>query len=230
MYKRQVDNWANISGGITLWNGSNILRSKGDLTLKGVSMPGIGIYLTVATAAGGSVTSDNGNITINGLNDSGYGSTYVRMPIAATNGSVYISGAGSSSYGTGGIAQDGWYGSVSAKYDINMIGYSTAMHGIYLNVGSVTSSDGSIYFSGYTSSTNTGYYGIYSNAINASAVNGSIVFQGAKINSAGTGSGYLVNAAGTVDGSNNPAPVFAVADPANMAYACLLYTSDAADD
>jgi autotransporter-associated beta strand protein len=100
-----------------------------------------------------------------------------------------------------------------------MIGYSTAMHGIYLNVGSVTSSDGSIYFSGYTSSTNTGYYGIYSNAINASAVNGSIAFQGAKINSSGTGSGYLVNAAGTLDGSNNPAPIFAVPDSTSMASA-----------
>ena len=213
------NNWANISGGITLWDGSDVLQSKGDLTLKGVSMQGIGIYLTVVSAAGGGVTSDNGNITINGLNNSGYGSTYLRMPITATNGSVYISGAGNSYYGTGGIAQDSGYGSVSAKYDINMIGYSTAMNGVYLNVGSVTSTNGSIYLSGYTSSTNGGYYGIYSNAINASAVNGSIAFQGAKINSAATGSGYLVNAAGTLDVSNNPAPIFAVADSANIAYA-----------
>jgi len=208
-------NWANISGGITLWDGSNVLQAKGDLTLKGVSMQGIGSYLTVATGSGGGVISDNGNISIDGLSNSIYAGTYIRMPITATNGSVYISGAGN---GTAGIAQDLWYGSVSAKYDINMIGYATGAHGINLSVGSVTSSNGSVYLSGYASSTNTGYYGIYSNAINASATNGSVAFQGAKINSASTGSGYLVNAAATLDVSNNPAPLFAVADSANMAY------------
>jgi len=46
-----------------------------------------------------------------------------------------------------------------------------------------------------------------------------VTLQGAKINSASTGSGYLVNAAGTLDASNNPAPIYAVADAANMAYA-----------
>ena len=208
---------ADISGGITLLNDSNTLRAYGNLTLKGVSMQGIGIYLTVSSGAGGSVTSDTGNIVIDGLSNSGYAATYIRIPMVATLGSISISGAGNGA----GIYQDGYTGSVTAKNDVNMIGYATGGHGIYLGFGSVTSSNGNMVLSGYTSSATTSYYGIYSNTINASAVNGSINFQGAKINSASTGSGYLVNAAGTMSGGspNLPAPLFAVADSTNPAFA-----------
>jgi hypothetical protein len=87
-----------------------------------------------------------------------------------------------------------------------------------VNVGAITSSNGSVTLSGYTSSTNAGYYGIYSNAKDVLATNGSITFQGAKINSSSAGSGYLVNAAAALDGTT-PAPIFATADAANMAMA-----------
>ncbi|WP_215299723.1 autotransporter-associated beta strand repeat-containing protein, partial [Polynucleobacter sp. AP-Nino-20-G2] len=211
-----VNGWLNTSGGISLWSTSDILRAYGNVTLKGVSMGGIGVFLGANNLAGGGVTADTGNIVINALSNSGYAAVYVRLPVAATLGSVSISGAGSGA----GIYQDAWSGAVSAKADINMIGYATSGHGIYYAAGPVSSSNGNINIYGYTSSTNTGYYGTYSNAISASAINGSVTFQGSTISSASTGSGYLVNAAATMSGGtpNIPAPIFAVADSVNPAY------------
>jgi fibronectin-binding autotransporter adhesin len=210
--------WANISGGITLWNDTNTLRAYGGLTLKGVSMQGIGVFLTYTSASGGSVTADTGNVVIDGLSNSIYSGTYIRIPVVATAGSVSISGAGA---GVAGISQDGHTGSVSASTDITMTGYNTSGgYGLQLTTGSVSSTNGTITFSGYTASTNTGHYGVYS-TVNASAVNGSVNFQGSKMTSASTGSGYLVNAAAAMSGGspNIPAPIFAVADSANPAFA-----------
>ncbi|MBV5337222.1 MAG: hypothetical protein J0653_04445, partial [Deltaproteobacteria bacterium] len=86
-----VTNWANISGGITLWSGADTLRAYGNLTLKGVSMGGIGVFLTYASSTGGSVTADTGNIVIDGINNNAsYGATYIRMPITSTLGAVSI--------------------------------------------------------------------------------------------------------------------------------------------
>jgi hypothetical protein len=207
---------AGISGGITLYTSTDTLRAKGDVTLKGVSMQGIGLYLTVAD--GGSTTqgvrSDTGNIVMDGLNNnSSYGATYIRLPVVATAGSISISGAG----GYNGIRQDAWQGSISASGDINLIGYARATDGLYFNVGSITSTGGSVTLSGYTPSTTTTDYGIYSNARAVTASNGSVIFQGAKINATGTGSTLFANAAlnqtsGQID------PIFAVADPVNPAF------------
>jgi hypothetical protein len=133
-----ITDWANISGGITLYSGSVIIRAKGNLTLNGVSSSGIGLYLTYAAATGGGITSDEGSIVMNGLsNAASYGGAIIRLPITATLGSVSISAAGQN-YA---YYQDAWYGSVSAKTDVNIIGYATAGHGIYLGIGSVTSSN-----------------------------------------------------------------------------------------
>jgi len=208
---------SDISGGLTLYSGSDLLQAKGNLTVNAVNMQGLALYLTIASASGGGIISDTGNIVMNGLsNNASYGGSVIRLPITATLGSVSISAAGQN-YA---YYQDNWYGSVSAKTDVNIIGYATANHGIYLGIGSITSSNGNVILSGYTSSTNTGHYGIYS-TVNASAVNGSVTLQGSKMTSASTGSGYLVNAAGTMSGGspNLPAPIFAVADAGNSAMA-----------
>lgn len=209
---------SDYAGGITLYSGSDLLQAKGNVTLNAVNMPGIALYLTAANASGGGVISDTGNIVMNGLSNCiAQPATYIRMAITATLGSVTISGAGNK-YG---IYQDAWSGSVTAKTDVNMIGYALTGYGIYYGIGPVTSSNGNVILSGYTSSATTTDYGIYSNAIGVSASNGSVTFQGSKMTSASTGSGYLINAAGTMSGGtpNIPVPICAVADSANSAFA-----------
>jgi autotransporter-associated beta strand protein len=207
--------WANISGGITLWSGLDTLRAYRNVTLKGVSMQGIGVYLTVTDLGSiDGVKSDTGNILIDGLSNSAYAGTYVRIPVTATAGYVSISGAGSGA----GIYQDSAQGNVTADGNISMVGYATAGHGIYYGVGGVTSSNGNVTLSGYSSSSNAGYYGIYSNARSVSAANGSVIFQGAKIASASSGSGYLVNAAQNITGGV-PDPIYATADAGNPVFA-----------
>jgi autotransporter-associated beta strand protein len=95
-----------------------------------------------------------------------------------------------------------------------LLGYATAGHGIYLGIGSISSSNGNVTFSGYTSSATTTDYGIYSNAINASASNGSVTFQGAKLDTVTT----LANAIITRVTNTRPDPYFAIADSANPAF------------
>jgi hypothetical protein len=125
--------------------------------MNGVSGQGIGLYLTFANDTGGGIIAERGNIVMNGLsNNSSYGGAIIRLPITATLGSVSISAAGQN-YA---YYQDAWQGTVSAKNDVNIIGYATAGDGIYLNAGSLSSSDGDVILSGTTTSTNTGHYGI----------------------------------------------------------------------
>ena len=88
-----------------------------------------------------------------------------------------------------------------------MTGYATGVNGIYLGIGSVTSSHGNVILSGVTTSTNTAHYGIESSAIGVSAVNGSVTFQGAKLDTATT----LANAVSNTS-SGSPAPYFSIAD------------------
>jgi autotransporter-associated beta strand protein len=205
-----VNNWANISGGVTLYDGGVTIRAKGNLTLNGVSSSGIGLYLTYTAGTGGGITSDEGNILMNGLsNAASYGGALIRLPITATLGSVTFSGSGQN-YG---YYQDAWYGSVWAKTDVNLIGYATNGHGIYLGIGSVTSGDGNVILSGYTSSATTTDYGIYSNGINASASNGSVTFQGSQLDNVTT----LANAISSRVTNTRPDPYFAIADAAVMA-------------
>ena len=202
-----VHNWANISGGVTLYDGGVTIRAKGNLTLNGVSSSGIGLYLTYTAGTGGGITSDEGNILMNGLsNAASYGGALIRLPITATLGSVTFSGSGQN-YG---YYQDAWYGSVWAKTDVNLIGYATNGHGIYLGIGSVTSGDGNVILSGYTSSATTTDYGIYSNGINASASNGSVTFQGSQLDNVTT----LANAISSRVTNTRPDPYFAIADAA----------------
>ena len=203
-------NWACISGGITLYSGGVTLQAYNNLTMNGVSGQGIGLYLTFANSTGGGIVAERGNIVMNGLsNAASYGGSIIRLPITATLGSVSISAAGQN-YA---YYQDAWSGSVSAKTDVNIIGYATAGHGIYLGIGSISSSNGNVIFSGYTSSATTTDYGIYSNAINASASNGSVTFQGSKIDTATSLANALANTS-----SGSPAPYFAIADSANPAF------------
>ncbi|WP_251369422.1 autotransporter-associated beta strand repeat-containing protein [Polynucleobacter sp. MWH-Spelu-300-X4] len=206
-----ITDWANISAGITLYCGCVTIQAKGDITLKGVSSSGIGLYLTYATGTGGGITSETGNIVMSGLsNAASYGGAIIRLPITATLGSVTVSALGQN-YA---YYQDAWYGSVSAGTDVNIIGYATAGHGIYLNIGSITSSNGNVTLSGYTSSATTTDYGIYSISRAVSAVNGSVTFQGSKLDTVTT----LANAVSNVV-SGSPAPYFAIADSANPASA-----------
>jgi filamentous hemagglutinin family protein len=205
------------SGGITVHNSTNTLRAKGDIMLKGVSMQGIGLYLTVVD--GGSTTqgvrSDTGNIVMDGLNNNtSFGATYIRLPIVASAGSIYISGAG----GLNGIRQDAWQGAITASGDINLVGYARSSDGLYFSVGGITSTGGNVTMSGYTPATNAASdYGIYSAASSVSAANGSVIFQGAKINSASTGNGLFANAASNTTGGLID-PIYALADAANPAF------------
>jgi autotransporter-associated beta strand protein len=202
--------WAYISGGITFYSGGVTVQAKGNVTLNGVSSSGLGLYLTFTTATGGGIISDEGNVVMNGLsNNASYGGAVIRLPITATLGSVTISASGQS-YA---YYQDNWYGSVSAKTDVNIIGYAEGNHAIYLGIGSVTSSNGNIIFSGYTTSTNTGHYGIYSNGINATASNGSVTFQASQLDTVST----LANAIGSRITNTRPDPYFAIADSGSSA-------------
>ncbi|PUE51435.1 hypothetical protein B9Z45_14730 [Limnohabitans sp. 2KL-17] len=217
---RAVGTWdggAGISGGITLWSSLDTLRAKGDITLKGVSMEGIGLYLTVVNGGSSSygVISDTGNIVMDGLNNnSSFGATYIRLPVVASAGSIYISGAG----GLNGIRQDAWQGNITAAGDIQLIGYAKTSDGLYFGVGGITSTGGNVTMSGYTPATNAASdYGIYSAAPSVSAANGSVIVQGAKITSAATGSGVFVNAATNTTGGLID-PIYAVADAANPAF------------
>ena len=203
---------AGISGGITLYSSTDTLRAKGDITLKGVSMQGIGLYLTVVDGGSASygVTSDTGNIVLDGLsNNASYGGTYIRLPVKATAGSISITGAGA---GTG-IYQDRDNGNVTAAQNVSMVGYSTGGYGMYVVTGAITSTNGDVTLSGYTSSTNTGHHGILSTR-GVSATSGSVIFQGAKLDTVST----FVSAAGNLSGGV-PAPYFAIADASNPAFA-----------
>jgi fibronectin-binding autotransporter adhesin len=205
-------NWANVSTGITLYSGGVKVQAKGDVTLNGVSSLGVGMHLTYASGTGGGITSDTGNIVMNGLsNNSSYGGAIIRLPVTATLGSVTISAAGQN-YA---YYQDLWYGSVSAKTDVNIVGYAQGYHGIYLDIGSISSSHGNVILSGYTSSTDTAEYGIYSNGRTVSAINGSVTFQGAKLDTVTT----LANAIISRTTNSRPDPYFAIADTSNMASA-----------
>ena len=217
---RAVGTWdggAGISGGITLWSSLDTLRAKGDITLKGVSMQGIGLYLTVINGGSSNygVISDTGNIVMDGLNNnSSFGATYIRLPVVASAGSIYISGAG----GYNGIRQDAWQANITAANDIHLIGYAKTSDGLYFSVGGITSTGGNVTMSGYTPVTNAASdYGIYSAAPSVSAANGSVIFQGAKINSAATGNGLFANAATNITNGQFD-PIYALADAANPAF------------
>ena len=206
-----ITDWANIPGGITLYSGGSTIRAKGDLTLNGVSSSGIGLYLTYAEGTGGGITSDEGNILMNGLsNHASYGGAIIRLPITATLGSITFSAAGQN-YA---YYQDAWGGSVSAKTDVNIIGYATTGDGIYHGIGSISSTDGDVIMSGTTTSTNTGHYGIESVSRPVSAINGSVTFQGSKLDTVST----LANAVANLNGAT-PRPLYAIADSASMASA-----------
>jgi hypothetical protein len=142
-----ITGYGTSGGGIALYSGSDKLQAKGNLTLNGVAMGGIGLYLTLYDASGGGIISDTGNIVMNGLsNHASYVGSVIRLPITATLGSVSISAAGQN-YA---YYQDNWGGSVWAKTNVNIVGYATAGDGIYLNIGSITSSEGNIILSGTT--------------------------------------------------------------------------------
>jgi fibronectin-binding autotransporter adhesin len=206
-----VGGWANDSAGITLYSGGVTVRAKNNLTLNGVSQLGIGLYLTYASGTGGGITSDTGNIVMNGLsNSSSSGAVIIRLPVTATLGSVTISGAGQG-YG---YYQDAWQGDVSAKTDVNIIGHANAGDGIYVNIGSISSSHGNVILSGTTTSTNTAHYGIESTR-SVSAANGSVTFQAAKLDTVTT----LANAIISRNTNSRPDPYFAIADSSNMASA-----------
>jgi fibronectin-binding autotransporter adhesin len=74
-----VSSWANISSGITFYSDGVTVQAKGDITLNGVSSSGIGLYLTYTSKSGigGGITSDTGNIVMNGLsNHASYGGAF----------------------------------------------------------------------------------------------------------------------------------------------------------
>ncbi|WP_370624457.1 autotransporter-associated beta strand repeat-containing protein, partial [Polynucleobacter sp. AM-26B4] len=204
-------NWAYISGGITFYSGGVTVKAKGNVTLDGVSSSGLGLYLTFTDATGGGIISDEGNVVMNGLsNNVSYGGAIIRLPVTATLGSITISAAGQN-YG---YYQDAWYGSVSAKTDVNINGYATAGDGIYVNIGSISSSHGNVILSGTTTSTNTAHYGIESTRT-VSAANGSVTFQASKLDTVTT----LANAIISRTTNSRPDPYFAIADSSNMASA-----------
>jgi autotransporter-associated beta strand protein len=130
--------------------------------------------------------------------------------VTATLGSVTISAAGQN-YG---YYQDAYSGSVSAKADVNINGYATAGDGIYVNIGSISSSHGNVILSGTTTSTNTAHYGIESTK-SVSAANGSVTFQASKLDTVTT----LANAIISRTINSRPDPYFAIADSSNMASA-----------
>ena len=103
---------------------------------------------------------------------------------------------------------------MSAKNDVNIIGYATTGDGIYHGIGSISSTDGDVILSGTTTSTNTGHYGIDSVSRPVSAINGSVTFQGSKLDTVST----LANAVANLNGAT-PRPLYAIADSASMASA-----------
>ncbi|MBU3577884.1 autotransporter-associated beta strand repeat-containing protein, partial [Polynucleobacter sp. UK-Kesae-W10] len=162
--------------GVQLYDGSSSVRANGDLNINGTganSTNGIGVFLTYASGTGGFIKSDTGNINLKGVSNSPNYGTYVRMPVIATLGSVTISGAGS----TGGLAFDGWYGSVAAGQNITLIGYSTAGYGVYLHMAN-----------------NASGYLLAANSANSSLINGNITIAA----NAAASSGIYTDIANTI--------------------------------
>jgi hypothetical protein len=146
------------------------------VTISGTDQSGIGLYLGLDIAGNNGITSTNGNVVLNGINNnSNWYATYMRVPISAA-GSVTISSTGS----TWGLSMDYTTGYVNAGTGITMIGYAGAGNGIYIGTGAqaLTSTTGDIILAGYSGAASGAYYSIYgTSGSNITASSGNIIFE-----------------------------------------------------
>ncbi|MBU3641842.1 autotransporter-associated beta strand repeat-containing protein, partial [Polynucleobacter sp. Fuers-14] len=202
-------NMISASHGVTLNDLSVKILASGNININSVTTGasgGIAFWVYNNSGSGGSVTSTNGNITIQGISTQTYTTwydIYLRTPIIATNGSTTISAAGY----YGGIYFD-FNGSVSAKNNIDIIGYggSTSGNGVEFSIagtaitsnsgGLLRSTNGSITVSGYSAS-NVGIQSDTS-SLNIVALAGNIVFQGSSLS---TNTNNLYNTANAAIGT-----------------------------
>ncbi|MBT8584565.1 hypothetical protein G6694_07975 [Polynucleobacter paneuropaeus] len=210
------------AGGIAIYDATTTLRAYGNVTLNGINPQGIGIYegmyTTPAPNTGSGVISDNGNISINGLNNNAtWFASYIRMPTVTSSttagyGNITMTGAGD--YG---ISLDS-YSAISATGNINIIGYgnngtASPISAVYIAPNStsntIVSSGGNIILSGTITPASGTAYGIWSNAAaTLTSTSGNIIFQGSNLGSATSITNAMANslfaAANSSAGASGP--------------------------
>ena len=166
------------SAGIYIYDSHNIIQGYSGVSMTGIDMTGIGLYLGLWNTAGSNgIVADTGNINLQAINNTtSFYSIYSRIPLTASSGSITLSGAGY--YG---ITMDNTYASsaITASGNINIIAYATGGYGLSIATGyanEINSTAGSIIFSAYTGGAGANYAISEGSTTSISAAN-SIIFQ-----------------------------------------------------
>jgi autotransporter-associated beta strand protein len=181
------------SAGIFIYSDHNTIRGYTNVSLTGIDMSGIGIYLAVYGGGGSNgIVADTGSVTIRGINNtSTWHSIYLRQSVTATAGAVTISAAGQI-----GLAMDNSQGVITAAGDVNINSYASLYNSFYLDTGvanAIRSTGGSIIISSTTGATTSSHYNVNQISSTSITADQNIIFQAASLAAATPGN--IVSAA-----------------------------------
>ena len=157
--RQTIDNFcASCAGaGVYVYSDNNLIRAKNNITITGINLPGIAVYLANHSSGSNGWIADTGDIVVNGINNySGWYPTIIRQSMTATAGSITITGAGINS-----VALDTTDSALLAAGNINLIGYATTGYGIQITAGvtnAIRSTGGNIIISDYAGASSATYY------------------------------------------------------------------------
>ncbi|PJI76626.1 autotransporter-like protein, partial [Polynucleobacter brandtiae] len=192
-FKTSSNFTANLeSAGVLIYSDANTIRGKTGVTITGIDLSGIGVYLASYTVGGNGITADAGEVTINGMNNnSTWYSTYIRQSITASSGTISVNAAGQH-----GLSFDDAQGVLTASGNININSYASLYHAFNLNTGvsnAIQSTGGNITISSTAAGSNTSYYALYEASTTSITANQNIIFQGSSL--AAPTPGNIVSAA-----------------------------------